>query len=233
MSREAQQLVRLLRQFSPLLTRRGSPKFVLTLSAALVVYLVAAPVANRTLGLNLPGWRELLHHGSASSASRESATRSQTTTANTQTAPATVPTASTTPRSSDPRLAEIVAGKSRAAYESPAGLRYARGSQEGHRILHVLAHTRDEPDRPGSHGVFEVDEASQLVELIDEAYQLAIAGTRVQVEREGERVIYTVDMRRRVGYVGGQTGKRSNHPAAHKVRLVIDERNLITAFPVR
>ncbi|MEN0110724.1 MAG: hypothetical protein AAF805_08365, partial [Planctomycetota bacterium] len=43
----------------------------------------------------------------------------------------------------------------RNVYVSPAGLRYTRGSRHDHRIAHVLSHTRDEPGRDGSHGVFD------------------------------------------------------------------------------
>jgi hypothetical protein len=116
--------------------------------------------------------------------------------------------------------------------ESPAGLRYGPGSLEGHRWNHVLRHAADQPDRPQPHGVFD-DDPAQIVAVIDEAYELARQGDRrVREKRDGPRTIYTVDMGRRVGYVGGQTGRRQGHPPATGVRLVLEGRNVISAYPV-
>jgi hypothetical protein len=42
-----------------------------------------------------------------------------------------------------------------------------------------------------------------------------------------------VDLGRRIGYIGGQTGKRKNYPAASHLRLVLEGQNVITAFPDR
>ncbi len=115
---------------------------------------------------------------------------------------------------------------------SPAGLRYGPGSFEGHRIKHVLRHAVDDPGRP-IHGVFDGEEDAIFL-IIDEAYLIAKQGDpRVDVEREGARQILTVDLGRRIGYVGGQSGRRSNHPPATGLRLVLEEVDVITAFPVR
>ena len=117
--------------------------------------------------------------------------------------------------------------------ESPAGLRYGPGSREGHRLKHVLRHGKDEPNRPGKHGVFAGDRAAILA-LLDDAFRLALEGdARAQVKTQGPRKIYTVDMERRIGFVGGQVGNRQNRPAANYVRLVLEGKYVITAFPFR
>lgn len=115
---------------------------------------------------------------------------------------------------------------------SPAGLRYGPGSREGHRLTHVLRHAKDDPSRP-IHGVFD-GERDQILTVIDEAYRLGRQrGRQVKVETSGQRKIYTVDLRRRIGFIGGQSGKRNNHPAAKGLRLVLEDKNVITAFPVK
>jgi len=117
--------------------------------------------------------------------------------------------------------------------ESPAGLRYGPGSSEGHRWKHVLRHTSDQPNRPGPHGVFD-DQDEQLVALIDEAYELAQqGGRRVRTKRDRQRTIHTVDMQRRIGFVGGQVGGRQSHPPAHGLKLILEGSNVISAYPVR
>ena len=55
---------------------------------------------------------------------------------------------------------------------------------------------------------------------------------RSQQEREGRRTVFTVNLGRVVGFVGGQTGKRRNNPAVTHVRLVLEGVNVITAFPL-
>ncbi|MCO6455524.1 MAG: hypothetical protein J5I93_09530 [Pirellulaceae bacterium] len=116
-------------------------------------------------------------------------------------------------------------------WRSPGGLLYGPGSREGHRLRHVLRHARDDPDRPGEHGVFDGDQAA-IVALIDEAYARSEQGAG-RVERDGPRSVVTVDLQRRVGYVGGQVGRRQGHPATRHVRLVLEGRNVITAYPLR
>jgi hypothetical protein len=115
---------------------------------------------------------------------------------------------------------------------SSAGLRYVPGSREGHRLKHVLLHTRDQPDRAGSHGVFDGGRETTLA-VIDEAYTIARQrGPPVRMEVQGDRTVYTVDMGRRVGYVGGRPGQREGHPPTFHVRLVLEGDDVITAFPL-
>ncbi len=133
---------------------------------------------------------------------------------------------------SEARLGELREISPR-VFESMAGLRYRPGSEAGHRVDHILKHAEDDPDRPGSHGVFDGDRADILA-VIDEAYQKAQRGGRdVKTEREDGRTIHTVNMQKRVGYVGGESGRRRNHPETRHVRLVLEGVDVITAFPLR
>ncbi|MEN1680048.1 MAG: hypothetical protein AAGJ46_10670 [Planctomycetota bacterium] len=121
----------------------------------------------------------------------------------------------------------------RSVYVSPAGVRYRRGSEQGHRLLHLATHTQDNPSRPFSHGVFAGENLPDAVAIVDDAYRQAQAGKRVDVEREGRRTVYRVEMGRRVGYVGGQRGAARGRPAARRIQLVMEGGNLITAYPVK
>lgn len=116
-------------------------------------------------------------------------------------------------------------------YRSPAGLLYTRGSAEGHRLKHLERHVTDSPNRPGPHGVFDGGLDGALA-IVDEAYRRALAGQDTLRQDDDGRTVYTVQMGRRVGMVGGAEGQRRNHPAARRVRLVLEQDRLITAFPL-
>lgn len=121
----------------------------------------------------------------------------------------------------------------RETFESPAGLVYRSGGPEGHRIDHVLQHARDIPSKP-VHGVFEGDR-NEILKLIDEAYGIALkrGPPQVTTQQDGDRTIYTVDLKRIIGHLGGESGARRKHPALQHVRLVLEGRNVITAYPLR
>ncbi|MEW4530147.1 hypothetical protein [Maioricimonas sp. JC845] len=116
--------------------------------------------------------------------------------------------------------------------QSPAGLLYERGSAEGHRLDHVLRHSEDMPSRP-IHGVFDGGR-DEIVAVIDEAWQKAqTRGPPTAVtEQQGDRTVYTVDLERRIGYIGGRAGQRQNHPPARHLKLVLEDRSVITAYPL-
>ncbi|QDV53876.1 hypothetical protein [Gimesia fumaroli] len=141
--------------------------------------------------------------------------------------------ASKTTGKSQPELGQLrdLGGK---VWESVAGLKYGPGSREKHRLIHIMRHAEDQPNRPGKHGVFIGNgERKKVLALIDEAYLQALKGGRnVQVKKEGKRVVYTVDMRRQIGFVGGQVGNQQGKPAAYKIRLVLEGTSVITAFPL-
>lgn len=119
------------------------------------------------------------------------------------------------------------------ALQSTAGLLYKRGSAEGHRTKHLERHCEDQPDRPGSHGVFDGG-AEAMYGVLDEAYTLIKAKSpQAKLREEGAQAVYEVDLGRRIGFVGGQSGERRNHPPAQRVRMVIEDGNeVITAFPI-
>lgn len=118
-------------------------------------------------------------------------------------------------------------------FESTAGLVYRSGSEDGHRLEHVLQHAADNPDKP-KHGVFEGDRETILA-LIDEAYQMSQkGGSDVRSQDQNDRTVITVNLRRRIGYAGGEEGERLGHPACHYLRLVLEnDVNVITAYPTR
>ena len=115
---------------------------------------------------------------------------------------------------------------------STAGLRYGIDPRYGNRVQHVLSHASDIPSRR-IHGVFSVGR-SQVLSLVDEAYTHAQqAGSNVTATVKGSRTIYTVDVGRPIGYVGGQIGSTLGYPTAQHIQLVIEGINdVITAFPI-
>ncbi len=119
----------------------------------------------------------------------------------------------------------------REVYVSPAGLRYTRGSEEGHRLKHIEKHLKDQPDRPGKHGVFDGDMA-QVLRWIDDAYSRSKQGAKgVRKRDEDGRTVIEAPFAKPIGFIGGRDGKRTNNPEAKKLRLVVEEDRVITAFP--
>ncbi|MFY8059449.1 MAG: hypothetical protein ACOVRM_17015, partial [Planctomycetaceae bacterium] len=116
---------------------------------------------------------------------------------------------------------------------SPAGLLYLPGSEEGHRIDHVLQHLEDNP-RKKLHGVFEGDRNRWLA-TIDEAWKKSTAGgPLVKRQQQNNRTVTTVNLQRRLGYVGGSEGARKRNPECRLVRIVTENRReVITAYPVQ
>ena len=129
---------------------------------------------------------------------------------------------------SDDFLREV--GKNR--FESPAGLLYTMGPRREHRIDHVLRHGRDMPQRP-VHSVFE-GSRNDILAVIDEAYSLVESNSsRVRSSNSRGNDEYTVQMQRKVGYEGGQKGKRKGYPALKNIKLILDGNRVITAYPSR
>lgn len=131
----------------------------------------------------------------------------------------------------DELLHGVLRSLGREEYLSPAGLRYTRGSAEGHRLRHLERHLEDQPERSGRHGVFSGD-MEQFLKHIDQGYLRAKqrqpqTSTRVE---EG-RTIYETTFDKPIGYIGGRDGARLQRPSTKKLRVVVDEDRVITAFP--
>jgi hypothetical protein len=118
----------------------------------------------------------------------------------------------------------------RDSFESTAGLIY-RPERSEHRIDHVMQHSRDVPTKP-VHGVFD-GTRDEILALIDEAYMLAQTRGPPQVvtEEQGDRQTITVNLNRKIGYMGGENGERRGHPPLKMIKLVLEDRDLITAYP--
>lgn len=115
---------------------------------------------------------------------------------------------------------------------SPEGLLYTMGPRGEHRVDHVLRHGRDMPNRP-VHSVFEGGR-NDILALIDEAYVLVKADSpQVRSSDSRDNEAYTIKMNRKVGYEGGQKGKRNGYPDLKSVKLILDGNRVITAYPVR
>lgn len=115
--------------------------------------------------------------------------------------------------------------------KSPAGLIYGMGGGGEHRTDHVLRHAEDQPGRP-SHGVFNA-QGDNVFRLIDEAYELVKQKSK-QVKSENSRgnMAHVIDMKRKIGFKGGQSGKRSGNPPLYKIKLILADGNrVITAYP--
>jgi len=116
---------------------------------------------------------------------------------------------------------------------SPAGLRYSGRDPAGlTRVEHIMRHSHDIPSREGPHGVFDANEEGEVFALIDEAWRIT-EKYKLRAVSEGDRSTYTVDMRRRIGFLGGSSGKGRGNPELKKVFIVFETgtKNIITAFP--
>jgi len=136
---------------------------------------------------------------------------------------------------SEDRLDKSPSGKLRLignnVFRSTAGLIYRPGSRDQHRLKHILKHATDDLSKP-VHGVFDGDR-DQILAWIDIAWLKANQGGRaVRRHEENGRTAWTVRMDERIGYVGGQTGQRKNHPDCRYLRLLIEDgKTVVTAYP--
>ena len=127
---------------------------------------------------------------------------------------------------------EFLTSIGRNKLKSPAGLIYGMGGGGEHRVDHVMRHGRDDTSRP-SHGVFDGDKDTILA-VIDEAYEMVKSKSKyVKSEASRGNMADTISMGRKVGYEGGQKGKRNNHRPLKSVRLILDGDRVITAYPYR
>jgi hypothetical protein len=148
-----------------------------------------------------------------------------TTNATSPTLKATRPS-TTPPAQPDKPSLGVLQPAGRDRFVSTSGLVYSQ-----YRIDHVMEHSRDNPDKP-SHGVFE-GTRDEILALIDEAYQLAQkrGPPQVVIEDQGDRTTYTVNLNRKIGHGGGQSGARRRHPPLKMIKIVLEEDEVITAYP--
>ena len=138
-------------------------------------------------------------------------------------------------KSKDGEPFELVSTGKKNRLRSPAGLVYGESHGE-HRVDHVMKHGKNDPSRP-VHSVFDGNK-DDILRMIDEAYGLIKSGSK-RVKKSPDqrldfRTKYTVDMQRKVGYLGGKRGKRENYPPRSKITLVLDnEKFVVTAYPDR
>ncbi len=113
-------------------------------------------------------------------------------------------------------------------YQSPAGLIYTGGRE--HRIDHVLRHCVDDPTKP-THGVF-IGDAVEVMRMVDEAYTMAKTGKgRVDSKKSDGKMTHTVSMGRVVGHTGGKKAERQGRKELRRIKLVLGDNRVITAFP--
>ena len=202
--------------------------FTLGVIILVITYVLLRPTLESTLGIQLPN---LLHDDSVGRQDDDVDPQVPKTSQPTDTKRGDDADPSR-PGAADAESAEYLRDVGGNVKQSPAGLRYRPGSLEGHRIKHILRHASDDPDRD-IHGVFD-GTANEIFAVIDEAYESAQkGGRRVETERDRSRTVHTVDLGHRVGFIGGRAGRRSGHPPATGIRLVLEGQNVITAFPVK
>ena len=116
-------------------------------------------------------------------------------------------------------------------FQTPAGLVYSPS-----RLEHVMRHARNDPQRDQRHGVFHADSEDAVLLVVDEVFRFATENPdsrRVDLENQGERRVFTVDLNREIGYVGGRVGDGNGNPPCRHVRLVLAGNVVITAYPLR
>jgi len=115
-------------------------------------------------------------------------------------------------------------------FETPNGLRFNQN-----RLEHVMLHAKDSLGKP-THGVFDAKSEDDVLELIDAAYAKAkdTPNSRdVRSKKEDRRMVYTIDMKRKVGFTGGRNASNRGKKPCNHIRIVVENQNVITAFPLR
>lgn len=118
-------------------------------------------------------------------------------------------------------------------FESTAGLVYLPGSTDGHRLRHVMEHSKDNTSKE-IHGIYDGNR-DEILAVIDEAFMKAKkGGTDVRSEIRNGRRVYTVNLKRRIGQMGGRQGERQGNPDCRYVRLVLEnDVEVVTAYPTK
>jgi len=213
-------------------------RWAITIIAVLIAYVLLQPRLNAWFGWQLPSIPAMLGQETPKTkntpASKQAAPK-QADAKKQADATASQSQSSTTekPKSSSGSFKYgILKSLGRDRYESPAGLVYGPGSEEGHRLQHIERHLQDDPTRPGSHGVFQ-GTMEQFLIAIDDTYRRArghAKGTRTR--NEEAETIYEAPFDESIGYLGGSSGRGQKNPPLKQMRVVVRGKNLITAFPI-
>jgi hypothetical protein len=235
--------------------RQMPVKWALALVALLIVYAIAQPIANRTFGWSLPSLASILGEGDGGQVAKNSEPNPRDISAPSESTPGAQKRSPSNENSSDNKptesntksnnksssatnsttqtseLASFLKETGRDRFVSPAGLVYGPGSEEGHRLKHLQRHLEDQPNRTGKHGVFD-GEMANVLRWIDDAYQRANNKAKgTSVRQDDGRTIIEASFDQPIGYIGGRDGRRDNNPPARRLRLVVEGKNVITAFP--
>lgn len=179
-----------------------------------VVYVVAQPTLEKWLGVKLPS---LIEQNQADNGDSEPVPPSKN--------------GKDFSESSDSqsgfRLKEI----GRNTFQSPEGLVYVMGPSREHRIDHILLHAQDDSSRD-VHGVFDPGDRDTVLSLLDRGYAMVKQDAReVQSSDDGDRTELTIDMPDPIGYVGGKSGKRDNFPTTNRLKMILENDRIVTAYP--
>ncbi len=188
------------------------------------LYWAGQPLLNRSFGWNLPSLASLLNGTPPAEAKPDRPQEKTPPPRVVETSPRrqmslrrAVPQESSDASESTSFLTTI--GRER--YRSPAGLIYTWERGRASFLKHIAKHLSDQPNRPGSHGVFDGD-LDVVLRLIDDAYRRALRGDRsTKTPPRRPSTIYEVTFERPIGYVGGQDGKRKKNPTTKRMRLVV------------
>ena len=208
-------------------------KWAVVILGFVIAYVVLQPRLNQWFDWSLPTVASMVGDEKPSvkitpkkNGTSRSSTKSESPT-KPLTKPAPKPQVNLEEDDSDP-LYGLLTEVDRNIYKSPAGLVYGPGSEQGHRLKHIAKHLVDKPDRPGSHGVFRGSMKAFLI-AIDDAYTRAKKGAKGTTKKEDDgSVVYEVTFEKAIGFIGGETGGRKNHPATKKFRGVMRGNNVIT-----
>ncbi len=216
------------------LLRRIPTKWAVGIIAILIGYTLLQPMLNQRLGWSLPSTASLLGQDSPSAAPGEtdlSPGNSQSTESGAGRG-GTLAAEQDSQSASDQQLRYgLLRDVGDQDFVSPGGLIYGRGSREGHRLKHLERHLEDQPQRPGKHGVFYRD-MPQVLRWLDDTFTRAEAGASGTSRRSDDgRTVMEASFDKPVGYVGGRDGGRSGNPDARQIRLVVEGKRVITAFP--
>lgn len=199
-----------------------------------IIYSLLQPWANSRLGLKLPSIPEMIS-ADRSQPTQPSKPETQAPKQSPETSAASTSEAidheSTEKKNTDESPYDLLKHTGSEVYISAAGLRYTRGSEEGHRIKHLARHLEDMPERSGSHGVFEGGWQVTL-QRIDDAYRRSKQNdAKTKVRKEENRSVIETEFSESIGYVGGRDGAKKGYPTTRRLRLVTEGDRFITAFP--